>query len=38
MIAVGMTFNERRGGRGGGDKVNRMTEEGIAPEKKINTL
>lgn len=33
MIAVGMTFNERRGGRGG-DKVNRMTEEGIAPEKK----
>ncbi len=33
MIAVGMTFNKGKGGRGG-DKVNRMTEEGIAPEKK----
>ena len=33
MITVGMTYNERRGGQGG-DKVNRMTEEAIAPEKK----
>lgn len=33
MIAVGMTYNERRGS-GGGDKVNRMIEEVIAPEKK----
>ena len=33
MITVGMTCNERRGGQGG-DKVNRMTEEAIAPEKK----
>lgn len=36
MIAVGMTCNERRGG-GGGDKVNRMTEEAIAPEKNQYT-
>ena len=37
MIAMGMTCNERRGGRGG-DKVNRMTKEAIAPEKNQYTL
>lgn len=33
MIAMGMTCNERRGG-GGGDKVNRMTGEAIAPRER----
>jgi len=37
MIAVGMTYNERRRG-GGGHKVNRMTEEAIAPAHNQYTL